>query len=358
MVSRPTRPGRRTSHYRLAATLRPAVVRHAARRVDCDGIRMTLYYYGMECDIHTYNGTLPPRSWSVEYLKTRSPSSSPIPPPWLLAPTPTRTLLQVWPLAYTEVDKCSGLSPVHPWCMGERNADATYRAFNYPHHAASYWAIPRHLALRSPQTRQPLAVVRLVVFQTIPSTIISSTSLTLTSISTLTLRYLERAAKTSLRFSCGTGVMDGTVFREILHALKAEGELHSLNSSASLDAEPTHPNPTLSQAHSTQPWPRGRLSLRPNACEAAPLGGGSLPMQAASLPLTPQVRRRSSCGTHFGNTTAAKVRTCISSGPVYSPHPSSSSSAPSPHPQATVDHILSPCAPPLLGGTTEAPGRG
>ena len=62
--------------------------------VDCDGIRMTLYYYGMECDIHTYNGTLPPRNWSVEYLKTRSPSSSPIPPPWLLAPTltPTRTL--------------------------------------------------------------------------------------------------------------------------------------------------------------------------------------------------------------------------------------------------------------------------
>jgi hypothetical protein len=35
--------------------------------------------------------------------------------------------------------------------------------------------------------------------------------------------YLERAAKTALRFSCGTGVMDGTVFREVLDALKAEG---------------------------------------------------------------------------------------------------------------------------------------
>ena len=35
--------------------------------------------------------------------------------------------------------------------------------------------------------------------------------------------YLERAAKTALRFSCNTGVMDGTVFREVLRALKVEG---------------------------------------------------------------------------------------------------------------------------------------
>jgi hypothetical protein len=39
--------------------------------------------------------------------------------------------------------------------------------------------------------------------------------------------YLERAAKTSLRFSCGTGVMDGTVFREVLKALQAEGTLNA-----------------------------------------------------------------------------------------------------------------------------------
>ena len=39
--------------------------------------------------------------------------------------------------------------------------------------------------------------------------------------------YLERAAKTSLRFSCGTGVMDGTVFREVLKALEAEGTLNA-----------------------------------------------------------------------------------------------------------------------------------
>ena len=39
--------------------------------------------------------------------------------------------------------------------------------------------------------------------------------------------YLERAAKTSLRFSCETGVMDGTVFHEVLKALEAEGTLNA-----------------------------------------------------------------------------------------------------------------------------------
>ena len=70
--------------------------------VDCDGIRMTMYYYARECDLHTYcpkyNCTLPPDNTSG-----------------------------YWPWNYTEVDKCSGLSPVHPWCMDERMANATYR---------------------------------------------------------------------------------------------------------------------------------------------------------------------------------------------------------------------------------------
>lgn len=35
----------------------------------------------------------------------------------------------------------SGLGPVHPWCMDERMSNATYRAFNYPHQTASYWAM-------------------------------------------------------------------------------------------------------------------------------------------------------------------------------------------------------------------------
>jgi hypothetical protein len=33
--------------------------------IDCDGVRMTLFYYGTECDIHTFNGSnLPNKSWS------------------------------------------------------------------------------------------------------------------------------------------------------------------------------------------------------------------------------------------------------------------------------------------------------
>lgn len=141
--------------------------------VDCDGVRMTMYYYARECDLHTYckkyNCTLPPRNTSG-----------------------------YWPWNYTEVDKCSGLSPVHPWCMDERMSNATYRAFNYPHHTASYWAM-YHVA------RHYDKITTYQAWQW----------------------YLERAAKTSLRFSCGTGVMDGTVFREVLTALKAEGRLNA-----------------------------------------------------------------------------------------------------------------------------------
>lgn len=77
-------------------------------------------------------------------------------------------------------------------------ANATYRAFNYPHHTATYWAmyhVARHYDLL--KTRMPWQW------------------------------YLERAAKTSLRFSCNTGVMDGTVFREVLEALKQEGTLNA-----------------------------------------------------------------------------------------------------------------------------------
>ena len=64
--------------------------------------------------------------------------------------------------------------------MTENMANATYRGFNYPHHTSSYWAmyhVARHYDKLS--TFQPWQW------------------------------YLERAALTSLRFSCGTGVMDG-----------------------------------------------------------------------------------------------------------------------------------------------------
>ena len=115
--------------------------------------------------------------------------------------------------------------------MGERNADATYRAFNYPHHAASYWAmyhVARHYDhLKTRQPWQWCVSLSSKPFPPLSSPLHSLTPHLHLHPSPSTLRYLERAAKTSLRFSCGTGVMDGTVFREILHALKAEGELHS-----------------------------------------------------------------------------------------------------------------------------------
>ena len=42
--------------------------------------------------------------------------------------------------AFLVQDKC-GLPFGGPtWCMTEDVANATYRAFNYPHHTASYWA--------------------------------------------------------------------------------------------------------------------------------------------------------------------------------------------------------------------------
>jgi hypothetical protein len=147
--------------------------------VDCDGIRMTMFYYARECDLHTYckryNCTLPPASLPDAAYPRYD-----------------------WAWNYTEVDKCSGLSPVHPWCMDERMANATYRSFNYPHHTASYWAM-YHVA----RYYDKLHTYRPWHW------------------------YLERAAKTSLRFNQNTGVMDGTVFREVLHALKAEGSLNA-----------------------------------------------------------------------------------------------------------------------------------
>lgn len=82
--------------------------------------------------------------------------------------------------------------------MDEKVSNATYRSFNYPHHTASYWAM-YHVARHYDKikTHQPWQW------------------------------YLERAAKTALRFWGPTGVMDGTVFREVLDALKAEGTLNT-----------------------------------------------------------------------------------------------------------------------------------
>jgi hypothetical protein len=91
--------------------------------VDCDGVRMTMFYYARECDLHTYckkyNCTLPPASLpDADYPRYD------------------------WAWNYTEVDKCSGLSPVHPWCMDERMSNATYRAFNVRPQTAPSTSLP------------------------------------------------------------------------------------------------------------------------------------------------------------------------------------------------------------------------
>ena len=78
--------------------------------------------------------------------------------------------------------------------MDEGNANATYRVFNFPHHTASYYAMYRvaryHGNIKTEKTWQ---------------------------------WYLSRAANTTIKFGAPTtGVMDGTVFREVLRRLKEE----------------------------------------------------------------------------------------------------------------------------------------
>jgi len=100
---------------------------------------------------------------------------------------------------YKEQAKCGlyGIQGGPNWCMSEYNANATYRAFNFPHHTASYYAMYRaarnHAVLKTHQTWQ---------------------------------WYLERAANTTIKFGAPqTGVMDGTVFREVLRCLQDEASV-------------------------------------------------------------------------------------------------------------------------------------
>ncbi|XP_065177352.1 uncharacterized protein LOC135808135 [Sycon ciliatum] len=111
------------------------------------------------------------------------------------AGSPSNTSSGHFPYKYTEADKCHKPFGSPVWCMSEHMANATYRGFNYPHQVASYWAM-YHVARHYDRlkTRMPWHW------------------------------YLERAAKTILQLGTpGVGFMDGTVFREVLNALKVEG---------------------------------------------------------------------------------------------------------------------------------------
>ena len=81
------------------------------------------------------------------------------------------------------------------WCMTENIANATYRGFNYPHQISSYWAMYHVARFTNFATRMPWHW------------------------------YLYRAGRTCLKLGrAGVGFMDGTVAREVLNDLLAEGD--------------------------------------------------------------------------------------------------------------------------------------
>ena len=110
---------------------------------------------------------------------------------------------------YTMQDHCGldGIQGGPNWCMSENNANATYRAFNYPHHTASYYNMYRVLRYYPD------------VAAAAESKMSANTTLEPWS------WYLHRAANTTVKFGAPTvGVMDGTVFREVLRSVKEEAE--------------------------------------------------------------------------------------------------------------------------------------
>ena len=81
------------------------------------------------------------------------------------------------------------------WPMSESMANATYRAFNFPHHVTTYLSLYYAARNTKLKTNQPWDW------------------------------YLMRAANTTLKFGApSVGVMDDTTFREILRALTEESE--------------------------------------------------------------------------------------------------------------------------------------
>merc|ERR1712125_213662 len=80
--------------------------------------------------------------------------------------------------------------------MSENMANATYRAFNFPHHVTTYLSL--YYAARNTD---------LVTYKPWDW-------------------YLMRAANTTLKFGApSVGVMDGTLFREVLRCVKEEASM-------------------------------------------------------------------------------------------------------------------------------------
>jgi len=129
-----------------------------------DGIRMTMYYYGT-----AFNNSAGGDSGH-------------------------------WPYNYSEANKIGapGIEGGPNWPMTESMANATYRAFNFPHHVTTYLSL--YYAARN---------TKLETYQEWDW-------------------YLMRAANTTLKFGApSVGVMDDTTFREILNALNEECQADS-----------------------------------------------------------------------------------------------------------------------------------
>ena len=135
-----------------------------------NGIRMTLYYY---C------------------LNVTEPGVHPGDGHCAAAP--------YWPWDYSEQNECGDAGTLnYNWCMTELQANATYRGFNYPHQIATYYALYR-VARDHPRLAKTLPLRQTWAW------------------------YLARAGNTTVRLGYATlGYMDGTICREVLHALAEE----------------------------------------------------------------------------------------------------------------------------------------
>ena len=104
-----------------------------------------------------------------------------------------------FPWNYTEQNECGDAGRLnYNWCMTELQANATYRGFNYPHQIAVYYALYR-VARDHPRLAKTLPLRQSWAW------------------------YLARAGNTTVRLGYATlGYMDGTICREVPHAIAEE----------------------------------------------------------------------------------------------------------------------------------------
>ena len=262
-----------------------------------DGVRMTMFYYpipppGDDHDLLQRPDTfLAPRHrmLSGQVLlgipPTPAGASDDASGRWQADPAGLAAL-QGFPFNYTEQDKC-GMPVSGPiWCMTELLANQTYRAYNYPHQTAVYWAmyrVARHYDGMT--TRMSWAW------------------------------YLERAFKTAMKIgSPNVGLMDGTVFRELLLALHEEAEANTTMAQWATQLEQAMR--TRAEGWAAQTFPYGSevrhtLTSCRSQVSARELTATDAGVGHDSSTLTPRGRRRCTCGSNtLGTTRVGGVLTC------------------------------------------------